>query len=32
MNDVLIWFCGLVAGLWIGSMIQEFWDMKKGGE
>ena len=31
MNDILAWFCGLVAGLWIGSMIEEHFG-GKGGE
>lgn len=31
MNDILIWFCGLAAGLWIGAMIEERFG-KKGGE
>jgi hypothetical protein len=32
MNEILICFGGFVAGLWVGSMIQEFFDRKKGGE
>ena len=31
MNDILIWFSGLVIGLWIGSMIEEHFG-RKGGE
>ena len=31
MNDILIWLCGFVAGLWIGSMIEEHFG-RKGGE
>lgn len=31
MNDVLIGFCGLAAGLWLGSMIEEHFG-RKGGE
>ena len=30
MSDVLIWFCGLAAGLWIGSMIEEYFGRKGG--
>ena len=32
MNEILIWFSGIVVGCWIGSMIQEYWDRKNGGE
>ena len=31
MNDYLILFLGFTIGLWIGSMIQEYFDNKKGG-
>lgn len=30
MNEILLWFNGVVVGCWIGSMIQEYWDSKKG--
>jgi hypothetical protein len=30
-DELLILFSGFVAGLWIGSMIQEYFDNKKGG-
>ena len=32
MIKVLIWFSGLAAGMWLGSMIQEYYDNKKGGK
>lgn len=31
MNDILIWLCGLVAGMWLGSIIEECFG-KKGGD
>ena len=31
MNELLIFLCGLAAGMWIGSMIEEHFG-KKGGE
>lgn len=29
MSDILIWFCGFAAGLWIGSMIEEHFGKKE---
>lgn len=31
-KEILMWFSGLAAGMWLGSMIQEHFDRKKGGE
>lgn len=31
IHEILIWFSGIVVGLYVGSMIQEYWDNKKGG-
>lgn len=32
MHDIVIWFSGLAAGMWLGLIMEELWGRKKGGE